>query len=602
MKIKEYKILKEIGAGGMGRILVASHPDLKTTVILKELRENTRDFSQRFRREAQIMMSLRHDNIAFFNDFFTHEGKKYIVMEHINGVPLSDIILKKKRIKPEAALLIMSEVVRGLAYAHAKNVLHRDLKPQNILISKKGEVKIIDFGIASSAQFSEPAGDETQTDLTVAGSVMGTPAYMSPEQLGNLKDVTVRSEIYTLGIILFEMLTGEKLFTNEISAQAMTDRLKDSRIAHKIRSAGLPVFFKKILLSCLRTNPSRRYRQVSVLQKKLDGYRKKMTPGDVQSSISAYVFHGKMADELVRMKPVYSSFMKSFRESRLRKNLLITVVTAVLASLISAGFIYTDLRYRVFARSSMGGMEIQYSLPLPRLAPLPDPKLEPALHAKRSAEARQKLHDFISQWYRDMLLDFRLRAWLIGLDGAAGKQVSAEEIILTPKNYVRRENDDFTIDLGDKSILENRLILSSPVLYRPIGSYAVKIQFNSKAYWTHFILDPVKKQKGIKLVETPYSDTPRSNVSFSFRFNDGITGRPVSNVRIFILQKTAGGPRWLDWEKLSAKKTFLRSLYNGQSYYFRFTHPDYDTGKNIKVYTSKDDRVVDVVMNFRPLH
>lgn len=244
MKIKEYQVVKEIGSGGMGKVYLAAHPDLQTQVILKELKETHRDFSERFKREAKIMMSLRHDNIAAFNDFFTSEGKKYIVMEYVDGASLADIIDKKKRIDPAIVLLIMYEVARGLAYSHMKKVLHRDLKPHNILISRKGEVKIIDFGIASSMEEEKPKDDRTVQELTQTGMIMGTPSYMSPEQISDMKQVSEKSDIYSLGVILYEMLTGERLFSNELSTVAMAARLTEGYRAQERTGRSFPVFFR----------------------------------------------------------------------------------------------------------------------------------------------------------------------------------------------------------------------------------------------------------------------------------------------------------------------------------------------------------------------
>lgn len=584
----------------MGTVYLATHPDLKTRVILKELKETHLDFSERFKREAKIMMSLRHDNIAAFNDFFTFEGKKYIVMEYVDGISLSEIIEKKKRLDPAVVLLIIYEVARGLAYSHAKKVLHRDLKPHNILISKRGEVKIIDFGIASSLQEKEKDDDRTVQELTQTGMIMGTPSYMSPEQLSNMKQVTEKSDLYSLGVILYELLTGKRLFSNELSTAALAARLKEGYRAPAGEDRSFPVFFRGILRKSLEVNPGKRYRGVSAVVKKLESYIRAMETGDINRSIAEYIYHDRFAEEMALMRPLYSSFFGSFRESRWRRGLLVSFCVLAVISGIAYAILFTPLKYNLFMRKEAGALTVQYTLPLPRLGRLPDPDKYPGLYRQRSLEAEKKLYRFIDRWYRDMLPNFRLRAWLIRLDERKNRRISAEEIILTPKNYVRLEDDDFAIDLGEKQLLENRLRLSSGRLYRKKGNYAVKVQFNSTAYWRYLKLQPVARQAKDQMVEIPYTDTPRGEVSFRFRFNDAWSEKRISDVDIFILRKVRGTMRWMKWKELVKKKMFRKTLYNGQNYWFMFKRPDYKTGKSIRVFASKDDRVVNLSVELIP--
>jgi len=601
MKIKEYQVVKEIGSGGMGKVYLANHPDLKTHVILKELKETHRDFSERFKREAKIMMSLRHDNIAAFNDFFTFEGKKYIAMEYIDGISLADIITKKKRIDPAVSLLIMYEIARGLAYSHSRKVLHRDLKPHNILISKRGEVKIIDFGIASSLEEEEAQGDETVQELTQTGMIMGTPSYMSPEQISDMKKVTEKSDVYSLGVILYEMLTGERLFSNDLSTVALAARLTEGYRPPERTDRSFPVFFQGILRKSLEANAGKRFRNVKVMEKKLEAYLRSMETRDVNKCIAEYIFFDRFADEMSMMKPMYSSFLGSFSESRWRRRFLVGGTALVVIGAISWGLFMTELKYHIFMRKEMGALEVQYTLPLPKIAKLPDAEKYPGLHRQRAEAAKKKLHGFIDHWYSDMLLDFRLRAWLIRLDKKKNRRISVEEIMLTPKNYIRQIEDDFEIYLGGDRVLDRRLRLASDRLFRKKGSYAVKIQFNSTAYWSYLNLEPVARQAADQSVEIPFSDTPKSKVSFSFKVTDAWTGKPIADPEVLILRKIGGTNRWLRWEKLAKKKKFLGSLKNGQNYYFLFKHPDYKTGKSVRIFASKDDRMVNISARLVPV-
>ncbi len=597
-KIKDYRITSEVGTGGMGKVYKAVHPDLKTNVILKELSMTGKDFSQRFKREATIMLSLRHDNIAYFNDYFSWEGNRYIVMEYVDGISLSDLIKKRKKIDPHIVLLIMHEVARGLEYAHDKGVLHRDLKPQNILISKSGQVKIIDFGIASFRE-QEVDGDATKVELTRTGMVMGTPAYMSPEHLSDMKKVTERSDLYSLGIIMYEMLTGERPYDDSFSTQAFTARMKQQYITPGNISRDIPAFFNRIIRNCLRPNPLSRYRNVGVVRRKLEKYIRKLNTEQLNRCIAGYVFQNRMAEDITRMRPLYTSFTASFTESRARSRLLIGSTVTVLILVIVYIFLVSNIYYHVFKRGDTGMVKIQYTLPLPNIKKLPDPEEYPGVYAKRKESAQKELYSFIDRWYRDMLMNFQVRAWLIRLNEKR-RQVEAEDVLLTPGNVVALTPDDFTIELGDERTIPDNLVFTSKTLYREAGNYAMKIQFNSKAYWSHFTLAPINRQKEMQVITTPFSATPRSKISFEFDFIDARTGKKVPDVDIYMLRKYRGRYIWVDWEKLSDNKNFLENLYNGESYYFKFDHPDYDTGKSIKVYASKDDRVVNIRMKFLP--
>ncbi|HMB20487.1 MAG TPA: hypothetical protein VKQ10_05410, partial [Spirochaetota bacterium] len=223
----------------------------------------------------------------------------------------------------------------------------------------------------------------------------------------------------------------------------------------------------------------------------------------------------------------------------------------------------------------------------------------PGVYAEKKEAAEKRLYGFIDRWYRDMLMNFQIRAWLIRLNDKR-RQAGVEEIILTPGNVIALTPDDFKIELGDERSIPGDLIFTSNKMYREKGNYAVKIQFNSKAYWTHFTLNPIKEQKKTRVITTPFSATPRSRISFEFNFIDLVSEKQIPGVDIYMLRKYRGRYIWVDWEKLSKNTRFLENLYNGESYYFKFKHPDYKTGKSIKIYASKDDRVVNVRMKFEP--
>lgn len=202
----ELEILELIGAGGMGAVYKARQPQLDRFVALKILSHDLAGdptFVERFNREARVLARLSHPNIVGIHDFGTAGPYCFLTMELVDGVNLRQA-MQAGRFTPSEALAMVQHLCSALAYAHAEGILHRDIKPENILIDSKGRVKIADFGIAKLV------GEDREQDftLTLQGSVLGSPHYMAPEQIETPGDVDQRADIYSLGVVLYEMLTG----------------------------------------------------------------------------------------------------------------------------------------------------------------------------------------------------------------------------------------------------------------------------------------------------------------------------------------------------------------------------------------------------------
>ena len=202
----EMEILELIGAGGMGAVYKARQPQLDRFVALKILSHDLAGdptFVERFNREARVLARLSHPNIVGIHDFGTAGPYCFLTMELVDGVNLRQA-MQAGRFTPTEALAMVQHLCSALAYAHAEGILHRDIKPENILIDSKGRVKIADFGIAKLV------GEDREQDftLTLQGSVLGSPHYMAPEQIETPGDVDQRADIYSLGVVLYEMLTG----------------------------------------------------------------------------------------------------------------------------------------------------------------------------------------------------------------------------------------------------------------------------------------------------------------------------------------------------------------------------------------------------------
>ena len=244
-RFPQLEILELIGQGGMGIVYKARQPRLDRVVALKILPlESGRDptFAERFAREARALARLNHPHIVAIYDFGEVDGLYYFLMEHVDGVDLRQLE-RSGRLSPEQALSIVPRICDALQYAHEEGIVHRDIKPGNILIDKKGRVKIADFGLAKLV--GNAPGD---LSLTGAGQFMGTPHYMAPEQINRPKQVDHRADIYSLGVVFYEMLTGE---------------LPVGRFAAPSRKVRIDVRLDDIVLRALENNPERRYQQAS---------------------------------------------------------------------------------------------------------------------------------------------------------------------------------------------------------------------------------------------------------------------------------------------------------------------------------------------------
>ncbi|QDV25239.1 serine/threonine-protein kinase [Aureliella helgolandensis] len=242
------EIIELIGAGGMGAVYKARQSGLDRLVALKILPEELSHdvkFALRFTREARTLAKLSHPNIVSVYEFGSVEGTYYFLMDFVDGSTLRDVV-KAGQLEPQHALAIVPHLCDALQYAHDKGVVHRDIKPENILIATDGSVKIADFGL------SRILGHESQEEaLTGTHQVMGTPRYMAPEQLEGSRSVDHRADIYSLGVVFYEMLTGE---------------LPIGRFAAPSRKVEIDVRLDEVVLRTLEKEPQRRYQHASQIK------------------------------------------------------------------------------------------------------------------------------------------------------------------------------------------------------------------------------------------------------------------------------------------------------------------------------------------------
>lgn len=251
-----YEILEKIGTGGMSDVYKAKCHKLNRYVAIKVLKQEfseNANFVSKFRIEAQAAAGLMHPNIVNVYDVGEENGIYYIVMELVEGITLKKYIEKKARLSYKEAISIAIQVSMGIEAAHKNHIIHRDIKPQNIMISKDGKVKVTDFGIAKAA-----------TSNTITSNVMGSVHYTSPEQArGGYSDE--RSDIYSLGITLFEMLTGRVPFNGETTVAIAIKHIQEEMPSPKEYVPEIPVSVEQIVLKCCQKSPDRRYQSMAEL-------------------------------------------------------------------------------------------------------------------------------------------------------------------------------------------------------------------------------------------------------------------------------------------------------------------------------------------------
>ena len=253
---ERYEILEKIGTGGMSDVYKAKCHKLNRMVAVKVLKQEfseNANFVSKFRTEAQAAAGLMHPNIVNVYDVGDENGIYYIVMELVEGITLKKYIEKKARLSVKEAVTIAIQICLGIEAAHNNHIIHRDIKPQNVIISKEGKVKVTDFGIAKAA-----------TSNTITSNVMGSVHYTSPEQArGGFSDE--KSDIYSLGITLFEMLTGRVPFNGDTTVAIAIKQIQEEMPSPREYVPEIPISVEQIVLKCTQKSPDRRYQSMGEL-------------------------------------------------------------------------------------------------------------------------------------------------------------------------------------------------------------------------------------------------------------------------------------------------------------------------------------------------
>jgi serine/threonine protein kinase len=337
-----YRLLKVLGEGGMGAVYLAHDTELDRKVALKLphfVGGKSKDQGERFRREARLAATLSHPNICRIFDIGEHDAQMYLTMEYIEGKTLNDVIKAKGAIEPRTAVNLVKRIASAVQVAHAQGIIHRDLKPANIMIKKDRDFVIMDFGLARRVE-------QEEVQLTATGAVLGTPAYMAPEQLrGENNAVGPQSDVYSLGIILYELLTGQRPFQGslpQIYAQVLST---DSVFPSSVKS-GLDTALDEICRKATSADTGMRYRTAEEFAKALGGY----LAGQSQAPIDSFA----SAPSIAAINAPFASYQPTIKKPKsvlttYRKPIAIGAMVGLAALLFLGAFL--------FRRSSTGTVD-----------------------------------------------------------------------------------------------------------------------------------------------------------------------------------------------------------------------------------------------------
>ena len=343
--IGKYEVQGIIAKGGMGVVYRAMHPSLHRPVVIKKMtaRKNTANV-ERFKREAQILLDLQSPYIVHLFDYFTEDGYRYMVEELVDGMALDKLLQKQTVLSPQLAMLILQDACLALKYAHSKDIVHRDIKPGNILISRRAEIKLADFGIATEA--------EKEDTLTETGVALGTPAYMPPEQFENSACVDCRADIYALGIMLYEMVTGSKPYPGTLSIETLNTIKKGKYISPRKIDKKIPYTICRLIKKMLNPKAKKRYQSTIPVLKVIKRYLKHYDVHSIRVQLAKLL----MSRDAVKEQEYVRIDLKKKKITR------ICVASVIAVGLIIAGW-FEGVFHRTILRPWYTPVSIQMKMP-----------------------------------------------------------------------------------------------------------------------------------------------------------------------------------------------------------------------------------------------
>lgn len=513
--IGKYKNCTKIATGGMGAVYLATHPELKRKVVIKKLilKSGGAAIRERFKREARILSELSSPYVVRMFDYFTEGRANYIVLEFVDGMSLDKLIEKQVSLPPELALLIFLDACLGLKNAHSKDIVHRDIKPGNILISKRAEVKLADFGIASDEkdEFEEPKktvdSDKTvvstkNSSITQAGSTLGTPAYMSPEQLMDSSSVDVRADIYSMGVMLYEMVTGSKPYAGDMAPETIVKIKKGKYIPPQKIVKNLPSVVKTLIRKMMKPEPEKRYKSLEPVIAKVRRYLKNYDTHAIRVSLAQSIISTKTIKF-----PLY--IPKNYKAKRIALGACAVCAVALLfCEAWNSGMIHRTVLRNWFTPVSL-------SMLMPSTA---------------SVNA-----------------DLPARAFFFVNDNDGIPEVpNTRRVFSVAKNSSKGKNLEY---------------ITKDVFLRP-GEYRIKIAEGPYVWWKSI---SVGKEK--VLMNLDFLKNASRNITVHFSAMDCETGKDLTQSSLFRIQV---GSKWVDASKVDFSK-----LKTGNVYKFLMIHEGY---------------------------
>lgn len=552
-KIGKYQIISKVGKGGMGAVYIAKHPTLNRKVIIKQLiMKKNSSIVERFKREARIMMDFRSERIVQVYDHFKEGRTHFIAMEYVDGISLDKLIEKKRYLSNEAAIIIFTEVCRGLKYAHDRGVIHRDIKPDNILISRNGEVKLVDFGIAKS-------NNKSESDLTKVGSTLGSPAYMAPEQISDTKNVDKKADIYSMGVMFYKMVTGRLPFPCDITPQTIARIEKGTYVRPKEINPRIFSIIQKVIRRTMQPNKNKRYKDLSKVLNAFKGYFRKFgSKANINQTIKKYI-HGS---EVILKR----TYVKTVKKELYNKPLVKLAFLIFIFGLGVYTFYKSGIFYDLFMNKSYGALKVIVKLSK-RLDITPSEDVEALLFVKDSNKYKE-LKNRISFKKQD--------------------EYKNNIIFESPKKYLK--TGYYRLDV----IIKNK-----------------KLQ---KFFYVNprFVQRTISNTKSYRMIRFDHYDPPSLPLSVRFDLRDAKKNTYLKNVTIYIWHRG----KWLEWgifnkyyrDYLKSNKDYF--FYFEKKGYYSEKHgvsvDPYKTIVNInveltpipgKLYISSNDKNLKILLN-----
>jgi serine/threonine-protein kinase len=567
IRVGKYEIVAKIGKGGMGAVFKARHPTLNRFVILKQLTlKRGSGFIERFKREASLMLDFRDEHIVQVFDHFKEGSSYYIAMEYVDGTSLDRLITERRSLTNEASLLLLSEIAKALKHAHDKGVIHRDIKPANILISKEGEVKLTDFGIATTKE----ADDE---GLTKAGMTLGTPAYMSPEQISDTRKVDKRADIYSLGVVFYEMITGTKPFPSAFTPQAINYINRGIYVKPQKINPSIPVIYKRIIKKTMHRKPKRRFRDLGLLLDILDRYtRKYRDQRQINGDIRKY-----LSGEEISFPTRFFFGLKERRRRGYGLRLAVAITAIALCALTGAFFYYSGCWYERFKSREFGSVEISVVVPGKYFKDPDDVYAKAVLTPGKGKEP----------------ITFRLTP----------RERNALVVIQSfPRGFFSRA--------GRTSSRGSGRLLTSGTRYLPADEYTLDLYLENAKVRKVFTLNPRAVQRlDVKTakkesIQVFLEDPEPKSLLIAHRVTDADTGADiigVTTISIYLARENA----WIDWkrarEQPKLRELLERELLSGRRFTFKYESPR-RYPKTLRVFAERnlDTLTVDVALAKEP--